>query len=69
MVVLDHVQGSNAAEADAFKVVVVQDFEELAIGDVGGEVGGARSLGPLLSWSFFCSVGALTSPLGQLGGW
>ena len=50
-------------------MLVVQDFEDLAIGDVGGEVGGARSSGPLLSWSFFCSVSALTFPLGQLGGW
>jgi hypothetical protein len=59
----------DPAEADAFRALVVQDFEGLAIGDVGGEVSGARSSGPLLSWSFFCSVGALTFPLGQLGGW
>jgi len=59
----------DTLQADTFSALVVQDFEGLAIGDVGGEVGGARSSGPLLSWSFFCGVGALTFPLGQLGGW
>jgi len=44
-------------------------FISIMLSLLGGEVGGARSSGPLLSWSFFCSVGALTFPLGQLGGW
>jgi hypothetical protein len=59
----------DAVKADAVSMVALQDFAGLASGDAGGEVGGARSPGPLLSWSFFCSVGALTIPLGQLGGW
>ena len=66
---LTFLRAVDPAQADAFSAVVVQDFEGLAIGDVGGEVGEARSLGPLLSWSFLCSVGALTFPLVQLGGW
>jgi hypothetical protein len=59
----------DAAKADAVSALLGQDVEGLAIRDVGSEVGGARSSGPLPSWSFVCSVGALTFPLGQLGGW
>jgi hypothetical protein len=66
---LTFLRAVDTLQADTVSALVGQDFEGLAIEDVGGEVGGARSSGPLLSWSFFCRVGALTFPLGQLGGW
>ena len=59
----------DTVEADTFRALVVRDFDGVVVGDVGDKAGGVRRSAPLLSWSFFCSSGALTFPLGQLWGW
>ena len=62
-------QAVEHAQVDVFRVMLVQDFERVVVGDGGEEVGGARTLARLLSWSFFSSIGAVTSLLGQPAGW